>query len=147
MDKNKKVAGFLIGIIAILVMVFFLFSFLNKNKIKTGKSNTGSTQEASEEAKIIGSKTGYLVKMNENTIDFISLQNSESDMSIEEKEKSVESFDIKLIDPVTPVTRGLRENREKAELSDLKMGQEIIIEYYEENKEIVNININEANKK
>ena len=39
MEKNKKIVGILIGVIAIFVMTLFLFSFLSKNKTETEKSN------------------------------------------------------------------------------------------------------------
>ena len=47
-----------------------------------------------------------MVKLNDGTIDFISLENSKSDMSVKEKEKKVETFNISMKDPVTPVTEG-----------------------------------------
>jgi hypothetical protein len=146
----KKNTIILVSIIIVLTIACFLFFFLKLDKNKIWTSNSIPAQKISkEEAK--NDKTeieiGYLVKMNEKSIDFISLKKSRNDDSEEEKAKNIETFNISLANPATPVTKGIDGNEKSAKLSDLKIGQEIIVAYDKETKNVISININEANKK
>ncbi len=151
LKRNKKRAVFLIGIIIILTVAYFIFFFLNKYKTEIFSI---PSQKNSEEEKVndseeysIETRAGYLVKLNENSIDFITLEKSRSDYSEEEKQKSVETFNISLTNPTTPITRGNNESKEAVNLSDLKVGQEIVVAYDKETRDVIRININEDNKK
>lgn len=159
MNKNKKISQknktFTIALIIIVVVatiIYFSILFINKNKVEISNfiSNQKNTKENIKD-EFIGDtdevRVGYLVKMNENSIDFISLEDSRNNDSEEERQKKVETFYISLSSPATPVLKGIDDEKKDANLSDLKVGQEILLQYDKETKNAIRIIINEAIKK
>lgn len=148
MDKNKTRTIILVSIVVFLTITYFIFIFLNKIKTQTANIlNQKNSQEKMKEEKTeenIKKTTGYLVKLGEKSITFISVENDMKATNDEEKKKNEESFNIKLASPATPVTRGDEDNKVWAKLADLKSGQEVTIEYNEKTRDIKTININIA---
>lgn len=148
MEQNKKIIISLLVllVIGIIALVLF-FSFQKKNKTETQIVQNQEQIKEKQKEDSMETKTGYLVKMNEKSIDFISLEKSKNNDSEEEKQKNIETFNISIIAPTTPITKGTDGSGEIAKLSDLKIGQEIVVVYNKETKDLIRININEDNKK
>jgi hypothetical protein len=144
--KENKIASFIIFLTLLLFVVFILVFVFQKNKIVT-KIEINKSEQVKENMSQDEVRAGYLVKMNENSIDFISLENSRNNDSEKERQENVETFYISLSPPTTPVFRGIEDEKESAMLSDLKMGQEILVQYNKETKKAIRIIIKEAIKK
>jgi len=151
MKKNtKKIIFILIAIIVIVSVIFYIYLFLNE--YKAGK-NLQKNSLVPEERRLVENnlkgdvltRRGYLVKVNEKSIDFIGLEKNPTIISNEEKEKRSEMFNLILTDPATIITRGDFKIRKRVEFSELEIGQEVFIEYDKNTKNLISININEKN--
>ncbi|MFZ2193404.1 MAG: hypothetical protein WAV31_04140 [Candidatus Moraniibacteriota bacterium] len=134
-ERNKKSLVILIGIIIFITIIYFA-SFL------VSKKYTEENQKIIQEKTVdVGTEiiTGELRKMHEQSIDVLGPP-KEIKIGDEMKiSREIESYNISLVSPVTPVTVGLDADKKDGRLSDLKIGQTIMIEYDKQTKNALSI--------
>lgn len=146
--SNKKIKWIIVIVFLIVIISLALFIFLLL-KPESELTQQKTTKEENKKYDLVNGdavvETGFLVGVGQNSIQFISLENTQKEVSAEEKEKMIESFNLSLVDPVTIVTQGTLDNRKKLDSFDLRIGQNVSIEYNKNTKNLITININKSN--
>lgn len=147
--EQKKISIIFISVIAFIIITVFIFLFFKKNKIETENSSVvpvvefpAKTNETKMNDNVVV-EGGYLIKLNEKTIDFSNFENSESKGTKEEREKGMKSLNVSLTNPTTPVYKTINGEKKEAKLSDLRSGQLVFVEYDKATKNLISINISE----
>ena len=146
--KYKKIAFIVIIIIVITGASVLVYLFFNQNKPMSDLPKNNQFQnelqgkdDGLQNGDIIV-KAGYLAKVDEKSIGFVSSIKNKNGV-VQEKEENIEMFNLNLADPVTVITQGDL-SRKRVDFSELKIGQEVFIEYDKNNKNLISINIKQA---
>jgi hypothetical protein len=149
-DQKRKFIIIIVLILVLAVFGFLAFFFLNKPLVENPTpANPISQPEQNKETVEIKQLTSFIGELHTIKGERIEVIKDLEVVGFDEELKTdllsgeIRYFNVSLEEPATIVTKGLSENKTNAKLSDLKIGQDITVEYEEETENAINININQ----